>query len=130
VAYLNVQKIRMGARLAVDVDVPRALHALPVPPMMLSTLAENAVIHGVGPMPGGGKVTISARRAGERLVVAVSDDGRGFQSTWGAGVGLANIRARLESEFGAAAALELRPDGERGVTASISLPAGAAGAAR
>lgn len=125
VAYLNVQKIRMGARLEVDVDVPPALHALPVPPMMLSTLAENAVIHGVGPMPAGGRVTISARRAGGQLVVAVADDGRGFQSTWGTGVGLANIRARLATEFGGAAALDLTPHGDRGVTASITLPVGA-----
>jgi LytS/YehU family sensor histidine kinase len=80
------------------------------------------VIHGVGPLPKGGKVTIRARHMGDRLAIEVADDGRGLQDTWGAGVGLANIEARLASEFGSAAAFNLRTSGERGVTASIHLP--------
>jgi hypothetical protein len=122
VAYLNVQKIRMGARLSVEVAVPQALHAIAVPPMMLATLVENAVIHGVSPLPGGGSVRIEARTGADRLTIQVVDTGRGLQDAWGAGVGLANIRARLHSEFGAAAELRLADNADRGVTAAIDLP--------
>ena len=107
VAYLNVQKIRMETRLAFDVDVPAALNDVVVPPMILATLVENAVVHGLGPMPEGGRIRIDARTAAGRLAVEVTDTGRGLQDEWGSGVGLANIRARLSSEFGDAASLNL-----------------------
>jgi sensor histidine kinase YesM len=122
VAYLNVQKIRMGARLAVRVDVPEQLHPVPVPPMMLPTLVENAIVHGVGPVPKGGTVEISARMTDDKLLVQVADTGRGLTDTWGAGVGLANVRARLQSEFGPAAQFRLDARGGGGAVASIELP--------
>ncbi len=122
VAYLNVQKIRMGARLDVVVDVPAHLLPHAVPPMMLATLAENAIIHGVAPLPEGGAVSIAARAQDDRIVVEVADTGRGLRDTWGAGVGLANIQARLRSEFGGRASFDLRPGARGGVVASIGLP--------
>ena len=121
-AYLNVQQIRMGSRLAVDVDVPPHLAGIAMPPMMLATLVENAIIHGLGPLPEGGCIRISARIEGELLRVEVFDNGRGLADDWGVGVGLANIRARLRSQFGDAAQLHLVARGEGGVTASIDLP--------
>ncbi|MFO1323771.1 MAG: histidine kinase [Burkholderiales bacterium] len=122
VAYLNVQKFRMGPRLAVEVAVPERLHAIPMPPMMLPTLVENAIIHGLGPMPAGGRVRIGARLQPGKLTIEVADNGRGLQDTWGVGVGLANIRARLHSEFGDAAGLQLVGGTNGGVTAIIELP--------
>ncbi len=122
VAYLNVQKIRMGTRLAFDVDVPAALNDVVVPPMMLATLVENAVVHGLGPMPDGGRIRIGARAAAGYLAVEVTDTGRGLQDEWGSGVGLANIRARLSSQFGDAASLNLAGCADRGVTASLVIP--------
>jgi sensor histidine kinase YesM len=121
-AYLNVQQIRMGPRLRFDCDVPEPLRALIIPPMMLATLAENAVIHGLGSLPQGGSIRISARISGNRLVVAVADNGRGLQETWGGGVGLANIRARLLSTYGDQAKLVLGAGPEGGVSAVIELP--------
>jgi LytS/YehU family sensor histidine kinase len=121
-AYLNVQKIRMGARLGVEIDVPLALHEIEVPPMMLATLAENAIIHGLGPLPEGGRIRIVARAKDGRLTVQVADDGRGLQDAWGAGIGLANIRARLHSEFRDNANVTLASGPQRGVTATIDLP--------
>ena len=122
VAYLNVQKIRMGARLAVEIDVPAALHDVVVPPMMLATLVENAIIHGIAPLPEGGIVRIVAHADGQRMRIEVKDTGRGLQEVWGAGVGLANIRARLRTEFGETAGLQLTDGPQHGVTATIELP--------
>ena len=121
-AYLNVQQIRMGPRLSFDCDVPERLHALIIPPMMLATLAENAVIHGLGPLPDGGSITISAGIRDGRLVVEVADNGHGLQETWGGGIGLANIRARLLSTYGTQAKLVLGAGPEGGVRAVIEFP--------
>ena len=121
-AYLEVQKARMGRRLAVDVDVPAALHEVEVPPMMLATLVENAVIHGLGPLPEGGRIGIEARARDGRLTLAVSDSGVGLREVWGAGIGLSNIQSRLHTAFGESAALCLANADGRGVVATIDLP--------
>jgi len=121
-AYLSVQKIRMGSRLVVDVDVPPDLHELEVPPMMLATLVENSIIHGVGPLPEGGRISIRARTGGDKLVIEVEDTGRGLQDVWGPGVGLANIGARLQTQFGDRARVNLTNAHDRGVVAAIELP--------
>lgn len=128
-AYLNVQAIRMGPRLTVEVDVPDSLRALAMPPMMLPTLVENAVIHGLAPLPQGGRISIRAHTKGDRLVLAVDDTGRGLHDTWGAGVGLSNIRARLESEFGDDARLRLDGKADGGVRATLEMPLAASVAA-
>jgi len=122
-AYLNVQRIRMGPRLSVDVDVPQPLHAIHVPPMMLATLVENSIIHGLGPLQEGGRICINARVDEGKLTIEVVDDGRGLQDAWGVGVGLANIQARLRHQFGASAELQLVDAPNRGVVARIDLPA-------
>jgi signal transduction histidine kinase len=123
-AFLNVQKIRMGHRLAFEIDIPQALWPLPVPPMMLLTLVENALKHGLNPLREGGLVRVSASREKDRLVLAVADTGRGFgEGTSGGGTGLANIRARLSAMFGGAASLGLSANTPRGITATIVLPA-------
>lgn len=123
VAYLEVQKIRMESRLAFAVDVPEALESLVILPLMVATLVENAVMHGLSPLPAGGTVTITAHAVGDMLVIRVADDGRGLvEKTWGGGVGLANIRARLHSTFGDRARLVLGQREPRGVEAVIELP--------
>jgi Histidine kinase len=122
VAYLNIQKIRMGARLAFEVDVPDELQACTVPPMMLLTLAENAIRHGLVPLPDGGSVLVRARAGAGILRLQVVDTGRGLQESSGAGIGLANIRARLKSLYDADAQLLLANNSTQGVTATIELP--------
>ena len=121
-AYLQVQEMRMGRRLSFEFDVPNTLKSLNVPPMMLATLAENAVKHGLGPLPEGGSLRISARTADGRLHLEVSDTGQGFQASSGTGVGLANIRARLAALYGGAAQLVIAQNTPRGVRAIIELP--------
>jgi hypothetical protein len=122
-AYLNVQGIRMGRRLAFEIDVPRALDSLDLPPMMLLTLVENAIKHGLNPLPEGGTIRICARRYGERLHIDVVDDGRGFHAASGGGTGLANIRARLSAMHADAASLTLTENQPRGVTSTLCLAA-------
>jgi signal transduction histidine kinase len=121
-AYLHVQKVRMESRLTFEVDVPDGLRRAPLPPMMLNTLVENAVIHGLSPLPAGGCIRITAAGGDGTLVVRVEDNGRGLQDTWGGGVGLANIRSRLQSAFGAAARLRLMQRDAGGVVATLELP--------
>jgi LytS/YehU family sensor histidine kinase len=90
---------------------------------MLLTLVENAIKHGLNPLPEGGTVKVQARREGERLRIVVADNGRGFHATSGGGTGLANIRARLSAVHGEVASLTLVENLPRGVTSTLVVPA-------
>ena len=130
--YLDIQRARFGERLQVDVQVePGAEEAL-VPILMLQPIVENSIRHGLAVRATAGRIAITARRTGTRLVVQVTDDGIGEGvggSQRGPGVGLANTRARLEALYGAEAALELSrsPTGTR-VTIDVPLNSAGAGA--
>jgi sensor histidine kinase YesM len=121
-AYLNVQKIRMGERLDFATDIPAALVDADLPPMMLSTLVENAIKHGLAPLRRGGRVEIAADVEGATLRVRVTDNGRGFTESAGSGLGLANIEARLAAAFGPEGALTLEPCEQGGVIAQLVVP--------
>ncbi|MFN3303661.1 MAG: sensor histidine kinase [Roseateles sp.] len=123
--YLAILQMRMGERLSFDIDAPPALLSAHLPTLVLPTLVENAIKHGLSPLPEGGRISISARpEAGGGLSIEVADDGQGFgNASGGAGVGLANTRARLAARFGDAASLELEAAQPRGVIARVRLPA-------
>ena len=121
-AYLEIQQIRMGRRLAFAIDVDEPLRAARLPPLMLLTLVENAIKHGLTPQPGGGRVDIRASVEAGHLHVAVGDTGQGFTKSAGGGTGLANIRARLAAQFGPNAKLALALNSPSGVIATITLP--------
>jgi len=121
-AYLDVQQVRMGQRLEVQIDVPEALRKETFPPMILISLVENAIKHGLNPLPSGGAVRVSASRRGEVLEVSVIDTGRGMADQIGSGVGLSNIRARLAALFGPQGDLSLTQNIPRGVCATIRIP--------
>ena len=121
-AFLGVHQVRMGQRLQVDFDVPAELGQRVVPPMMLLTLVENALKHGLQPLLEGGSIRIGASSEPGLLRMQVADTGRGLGTSLGAGTGLANIRARLRAMYGAAAKLSLRVNEPRGVVAMIELP--------
>jgi Histidine kinase len=121
-AYLAIYRARMGPRLAYEVDAPDELKQERIPAMMLLTLVENAVKHGVGPAVEGGRIHVSAVRERNALVLKVADSGRGMVLRHGHGTGLANIRQRLLMMYGTKAVLSLRPAEPRGVVASVSLP--------
>ena len=128
-AYLSVQKIRMGARLTIRTDVPDTLASLSFPPMMLVTLVENAIRHGLTPLPNGGDVRIHAHATDGKLRVQVIDTGAGLSESSGPGVGLANVRTRLSTLYGGKGRFLLAQNPQGGVTATIELPAQAAPAA-
>jgi signal transduction histidine kinase len=121
-AFLHIQQIRMGRRLAFSIDVPPRLRAHPMPPMMLLTLVENAIKHGLNPSPGGGLIRVTARANSDALSMTVADTGIGFASASGPGIGLANISARLAAQFGDRASLTLENNELGGATATIVLP--------
>jgi hypothetical protein len=121
-AYLGIQKIRMGRRLSYEVDVATDVAEASLPSMMLVTLVENSIKHGLTPLREGGSVHIRASRHRDRLVVRVADSGRGFIDDIGTGTGLANLRARLAGLHGTAASLRLTENEPHGVIAVIELP--------
>ena len=121
-SFLTILKMRMRERLSFSIDHDPALENARVPPMVLPTLVENAIKHGLSPLPQGGNIDIRARRAGEDLIVEVHDNGIGFSRSAGSGVGLANTRSRLAALYGSRASLQLASASPRGVMASIRLP--------
>ncbi|HUP97577.1 MAG TPA: histidine kinase [Usitatibacter sp.] len=120
-AYLEIMRLRMGGALEVAIDVPEDLARTPFPPLMVMTLVENAIKHGVAPM-GRGRIAIRARSTEGRLRVEVADDGRGLAEPIGRGVGLANVRERLTALFGPEARLELEGAEAGGTVAAIEVP--------
>jgi signal transduction histidine kinase len=121
-AYLGVQEVRMGRRLQVSFDAPNALCSHPFPSMMLISLVENAIKHGLNPLPQGGTISIVARQMGDTVCVTVSDTGLGIDDQLGSGVGLSNIRERLAALFGSAGRLSLASRSPQGVAATIEIP--------
>ena len=124
-AYLEILKIRMGPRLGLQIDVPRHLLTMPFPAMMLQTLVENAIKHGLEPRTDGGTVWILAREAEGRVAVTVADDGQGLgaSTSGGTGIGLRNVRERLRLAYGPDAGLSVVANFPSGVAATITVPA-------
>jgi len=122
-AYLGIIQARLP-RLASRIDCPAELRSVAIPPLMLISLVENAVKHGIELKMGPGLVCISAaHKEGDVLELSVADDGVGFgAATSGSGIGLANIRERLKHLYGGEASLSLRAGDNGGVVASIVLP--------
>ncbi len=121
-AYLRIHRVRMGTRLAYEIEVPKNLARVRIPSMILLTLIENAIKHGLNPLAEGGFVRLRAERRGGNLHLQVADNGRGLTVAEGVGMGLANVRARLAILYGPRAALEVGPGEPRGFVANISLP--------
>ena len=121
-AYLAIMQARMKERLQVRFEVPDFLGSAPFPPMMLQTLIENAIKHGLEPKVSGGTIVVRSRVEGATLHVDVCDDGAGFNLHAGSGVGLANIRERLALLYGKNAELVIETLPAGGACVSIRLP--------
>lgn len=123
-SYLAIMKIRMEDRLSYGIDLPADLRAAPFPVLMLQSVVENAIKHGLEPKAEGGSLLISARAAAGRLRVIVADSGLGFGhgNTAGTGIGLSNIRERLQALFGDRAALVISANAPTGAQVTIEIP--------
>jgi LytS/YehU family sensor histidine kinase len=126
-AYLDLFQLRMGAKLGFSIVVDAALNDAEFPPMLLITLVENAIKHGLEPA-GGGHIDVRARRRRSVLEVTVLDDGAGFGALPGSGtgVGLVNARRQLAARYQSRARLTLEGREPRGARASIVIPLGSA----
>ncbi|MBE0620367.1 MAG: histidine kinase [Burkholderiales bacterium] len=122
--YLEILAIRMGPRLSYTLDLPHALTAARVPPMLLQPLVENAIKHGLEPKINGGKLRVAASAEGKQLVLVVEDDGLGFgaASTSGTGVGLEHVKERLAAVYGEAAKAEIGENAGGGVRIVLRMP--------
>lgn len=127
-SYLEILKFRMEDRLQYSVIVPQGLSSAQFPPMMLQSLVENSIKHGLEPKPEGGSLTISADISNGRLRVTVADSGLGFaaagatSTNMGTGVGLANVRERLAALYGGAARLSIEANSPSGTIVTIEVP--------
>ncbi len=122
-AYLGIMQTRLARRLTWNVQVPDELAEIAIPPGMLITLTENAIKHGIEPRPQGGTIDVTAERQGTQLVLTVADTGAGFSNKpTDSGIGLANIRERLELLYGNHASLDLEENEPRGFRARILMP--------
>jgi signal transduction histidine kinase len=121
-AFLEIMQVRMEDRLQPVVNVPEGLKSAVFPSMMLQTLVENAIKHGLEPKPEGGKLEIGAEIVNGQLAVHVLDTGMGFMPTSQAGVGLANIRERLKALYSGRAELVISVPPAGGTCATITVP--------
>jgi sensor histidine kinase YesM len=123
-AYLNIFKVRMGDRLNFDIDLPALLEDTPFPPMLIQPLVENAIKHGLEPKVMGGEILIRGKKDDSLLQLEIIDTGMGFNPDRTDGLGLANIRERLQSLYGNDGRLVLEENQPGGVKATIEVPYG------
>ena len=125
-SYLALMQVRMGDRLHYGIEVPESLRTFAFPPLILISLVENAIKHGIEPKSGGGSVWIRAELDGwgdgQRLLVTVEDDGLGLRPGLSDGVGLSNVRAQLAARFGERGSLSLVSHQGGGVSATVRVP--------
>ena len=125
--YLQLMQVRMGERLQTRLDLPDELAGASVPPLLLQPLIENAIKHGLEPHVRGGRIEVRAARLGDELRLTVRDTGAGLApaaADGGTRFGLEQVRKRLATIYGAAAALELvaAADAEGGTVATVRIP--------
>jgi sensor histidine kinase YesM len=128
-SYLKVMQVRLGERLRYTLQLPRALEHVQLPTMILLTLVENAIKHGIEPALRGGEITVSAQALDGAVRIRVQDGGVGMSTMPasglcaddGGGTGLDNVRHRLRLAYGEAAGLHLH-DGEPGLIADVTIP--------
>lgn len=123
--YLEIQKVRFADRLQLSLDVPVELLPAQVPALLLQPIVENAVKHGIAKRVQGGELRIRAARSNGTLKLSVYNDGPALSSDCSAcdaGVGLANVRTRLQSLYGSDYELSIRNKEPGGVETCISVP--------
>ena len=125
-AYLDVERLRLGDKLKLEINVTPEAESVPIPILSIQPLVENAVKHGIAPLAGGGLIQISASTDSQgELLVSVRDSGPGFSKSNRSGVGLENVERRLELCYGGNAGLTI-DSGASGTEVSVRIPAASA----
>ena len=122
-SFLSVLKVRMGNRLAVRVELPDDLQQFVLPPMLIQPLVENAIKHGVEPKIEGGEILLKAAKVGDAMAIEVTDTGLGFQNSTSNGIGLKNVRERLDKLYEGRATLTIEDNTPSGTKITIRIPA-------
>ena len=124
--YLEIEQVRFGDRLSVEFKIDPSLLSAEVPHLILQPVVENAVQHAIAPHASPGRIEIAVNRRDDALRLEVKDTGPGMgttsNSSEGHGVGLSNVRARLERLYGANFSLEMTNGTSRGLTVTIKIP--------
>lgn len=120
--YLGIESVRFGERLEVHIDVEAEVLDVAVPPLILQPLVENAIRHGVSPVPGPASVHIRAYRDGASVRIDVVDSGPGPDEAAQPGTGLSNVSARVQEEYRGAGSFEIAREPEGGGRATLRLP--------
>ncbi len=130
--YLSIEVVRFGAeKLRVEKEIDPATLEIPVPTMLIQPLVENSIKHGLEPRIAGGIITLRSRREGDRLVIEVEDDGVGIAPgrahtsgvLQGTGIGMKNVRERLQVLYGEAALFDVHSQPGRGTKVTLAFPA-------
>jgi LytS/YehU family sensor histidine kinase len=132
-SYLEVEQARFGERLQVQMQIEDGVRDVKIPAMIVQTLVENAIKHGIASVRGAGRVEVRAQKKGDRVQIDVVDNGPGFRRAEGVdaspaekaggGYGLKNVRDRLRGYFGDSAQLTLGRDASNLTVASVMMPA-------
>lgn len=120
--YLRIQQRRFSDRLTLVYRIGPETRAAALPPLLLQSLVENAVIHGITPSSRPGTIEICARRDAERLLLEVKDDGAGLRAPMPAGVGISNARARMQRLYGSDHSLSITGSPGGGAAVCVSIP--------
>ena len=120
--FLNIQKLRFAERLQISMNVPIEVQRAQVPTLILQPMVENAIKHGIAKRVHGGELRIVAARNNGMLTLRVYNDGPGLAETPATGIGISNVRARLESLYGSEFELSMKNCPPSGVEARLSLP--------
>jgi hypothetical protein len=130
--YLELMSVRMGPRLRYSLELPEQLRDVPVPPLLLQPLVENSIRHGLEPRVEGGEIVVRAHREADaangrpRIVIEVRDTGVGLDAArpekTGSGFGVAQVRERLATAYGAGGTLDLAAAPGGGTCATAAFP--------
>ncbi len=121
-AYFEIYSIRMGKRLHYQIKTNNILNNIHLPPLILQPIVENAIKHGIAPKLEGGTIQIIASANSELLKISILDTGIGLQAEQGSGMGLNNVRMRLQALYGNRAKMKIQQNTPCGVQVTLIIP--------
>lgn len=123
-SYLDINKIRMGDRLMFEVEIPMDVYNISFPPMLIQPLVENAIKHGIEPKVAGGKISIKvSKKMPEKILkIEIADTGVGIESDLSYGIGLKNVKKRLNTLYQGKSSIVFETNKPSGLKVTIGVP--------